>query len=281
MYTCNCGKNFKTQNGLNRHSGFCNLYIKKTQPSKYKLNNNLYKCECEKEFENPQSLNAHFNYCLIHRNGKIPIHTTGSWGRGNNKIWNKGLNKENNISLFNTSNILKENYSGKNAIWYGKHHSEETSDKLSLARIKYLENTPHIKWYIVNNGEREIKVQGKWELNVANWLNKNNIKWDRITIKYKNRRYTPDFYLIDRNEYIEVKGWLKDRDLYKMFLVLQENSNIKIRLLQKNLYKKIDKIKIEDIPIFNEIYSLDNIDFNKFKNVFNCSLSPTRQRHQF
>jgi hypothetical protein len=273
MYKCECGRQFEKQNSLNTHARFCKSYIRKNKISKYRENENLYKCECGRIFNNSQGLNGHFCYCLIHRNGKPPMEIKVNWGNsGNqNKPWCKGLNKENNLSLLNASNSLKENYSGKDAIWYGKHHSDETKRILSEKRMKFLQDNPNsnIKWFSISNGEKEIKVQGKWELNIANWLNEINEKWDRITIKYKNRRYTPDFYLIDRDEYIEVKGWLKDRDLYKMFLVLQENPDIKIRLLQKKLYKKIDKIKIEDIPIFNEIYSLDNVDFNKFKNVFN------------
>ncbi|MFW6226160.1 MAG: hypothetical protein ACOC3V_04325, partial [bacterium] len=94
--------------------------------------------------------------------------------------------------------------------------------------------------------------------------NENNIRWERKVIKYGNRRYTPDFYLIDRNEFLEVKGWLKDRDLRKMFLVLDNNPFIKIRILEKVLYKNISNISIDEIPLFNEKYSFANIDFQKF-----------------
>lgn len=73
------------------------------------------------------------------------------------------------------------------------------------------------------NGE---KFHGKWEVEVAKWLDRNNIKWDRKSIKpfsyfWKNgwHLYYPDFYLIDYDKYIEVKGYETERDRCKWAVV--------------------------------------------------------------
>ena len=63
-----------------------------------------------------------------------------------------------------------------------------------------------------------IDLDGSWELNYAKWLDANNIKWERpsirFTYKFKDKvhYYTPDFYLIETNEYVEVKGYKTAKD---------------------------------------------------------------------
>lgn len=63
-----------------------------------------------------------------------------------------------------------------------------------------------------------IDLHGSWELKYAQYLDANNIKWirnkDSFTYFYneKERRYTPDFYLIDSDEYVEVKGYKTEKD---------------------------------------------------------------------
>jgi len=254
MYKCNCGKQFEKQRSLNSHARFCNLYVKKKSISSYKLEENLYQCECGKQFHNSQGLNGHLSFCLIHRNG-IKYEKRGkgnaSYFEGK-RGWSKGLTKDTDKRVEKNREIYVNNIkNGKTKpSFLGKHHSEETKNKLSLAQIKYLENTPHVKWYIVNNGKRDIKVQGKWEKNVAEWLNEKHIKWDRITLKYsKTHRYTPDFYLVDLNEYLEVKGWLREIDKIKMRSVIFEHK-IKIKIIYQKEYRHLKDIDISSLKYF-------------------------------
>lgn len=149
---------------------------------------------------------------------------------------------------------------------YNSKHTQETKDKISKSRIEYLEshNNYGLTWFEVSNGNKIIKVQGTWELKVAEWLNECGIKWDRLSIKYrKNRRYTPDFYLPDYNIYIEVKGWMKDRDVYKMYSVLDEN-DIDIRLIESKEIKMLNELNIKSLPKFVNEYKKDDINFDKF-----------------
>lgn len=67
----------------------------------------------------------------------------------------------------------------------------------------------------------EVLVDGNWELEVAKFLDENNIKWNRNKIRFeyddngKIRHYTPDFYLTDNNSYLEVKGYETELDRIK------------------------------------------------------------------
>lgn len=64
-------------------------------------------------------------------------------------------------------------------------------------------------------------LHGKWELAYAKWLDKQNIKWIRNKKQFnyifenKQHKYTPDFYLPQANEYIEIKGYETDKDKAK------------------------------------------------------------------
>lgn len=82
-------------------------------------------------------------------------------------------------------------------------------------------------------------------------MNENNINWDRVTLIYEGiHRYTPDFYLINYDEYLEVKGWLRDRDKEKMKKVIKE-CNVKIKILY-NVSKKIKNLDLSSLTYFNE-----------------------------
>ena len=66
-----------------------------------------------------------------------------------------------------------------------------------------------------------VKFHGSWEVEYAKWLNKNSIKWRRpietFTYQFegKSRRYTPDFYLLDEQIYVEIKGYETEKDRAK------------------------------------------------------------------
>jgi len=245
MFTCECGKSYEKQSSLNSHARFCSEYIKVKQPSIYKVEDNTYKCECGKIFDNYQGLNGHFAYCQIHRNGKAPTKKGGGWAG-----WCKGLTKETSDSLKRASEKLKIKPKRP-----GTPHTIESRKNLSEKRTLFLENNKDagVKWYEVSNGTSLIKVQGTWERDVAEWLNQQGVNWNRERIKYDEcRTYTPDFKIEEFDFYIEVKGWLKDRDVIKMKKVIDQTS-IKIKLLDKSSYNKVLKdstFTIFDLPDF-------------------------------
>jgi len=131
---------------------------------------------------------------------------------------------------------------GKNQYSYGKHMSDETKKKISekskqqkwsperreahSSRMKevvalypesYTSSNRGRTKQIVHDG---IKFQGKWELCFYLYCKDNNIEIVRCNewFEYEwngTRKYFPDFYLPQKDLYIEVKGYETDRDRAK------------------------------------------------------------------
>jgi hypothetical protein len=166
-----------------------------------------------------------------------------------------------------SAKTFKEKVERGEAKYVGHKLTDIQKKHLSDVRTKYLEENPNhgVKWYTVNG----IKVQGTWEKKFAEFLTNKNVKWERIKIKYlKTHTYTPDFYCPDQNVYFEIKGFRRERDLYKMFLVLKEHPDLKIKMIEKSEINNLDKIDIFNLPDFNEKYKFEDIDVTKFKNIW-------------
>ena len=64
----------------------------------------------------------------------------------------------------------------------------------------------------------EVYLDGTWELKVAEYFDNEKISWVRNTRRFKyvynnkTRNYTPDFYIITDNKYVEVKGYKTNLD---------------------------------------------------------------------
>ena len=98
---------------------------------------------------------------------------------------------------------------------------------------------------IIYNG---IKLKGNWEVIVAKWLDKNEIKWEHETKSFDYewngiRKYYPDFYLPDFDLFIEVKGYQTERDLHKWESV----KNLVVFKLDEIKKIKNNNLKIVDI----------------------------------
>ena len=68
-----------------------------------------------------------------------------------------------------------------------------------------------------------VKLKGKWELWFAEWLDRNSIKWTNKIKGFEyqwegSRTYFPDFYLLDYDRYVEIKGYerLRDKEKWKV-----------------------------------------------------------------
>lgn len=158
-----------------------------------------------------------------HKDGKIPGWTELNNRGLSNRGWSKGLTKEVDARVGRPGLIGKRFGASLTG------HTQETKDRMSQHRVCVLENSPHVKWMALSNG---IKVQGTWEFNVGEKLLSDNILVSRTRLQFdQHRRYTPDF-CIGENTYVEVKGWLSDRDIKKYKKVLIEHPNIKIILIR-------------------------------------------------
>ncbi len=156
--------------------------------------------------------------------------------------WNKGKTKE-------TSDIVKQIAEKNKTSMLGKSHhlSKETKEKLSEIRSLAIDSNcsggfSDVKWYKISNiNNQEFTVRGTWELTIAELLNKHGILWIRNkTLKYKlngiRKTYNPDFYLVNSNEYIEVKGYYSDKDKQKMRLVIDQNNGVRIYMIGQDIF---------------------------------------------
>ncbi len=86
-----------------------------------------------------------------------------------------------------------------------------------------------------------IYFHSRWEANYARVLNYLNVRWEYEpkTFDLETQNYTPDFYLPDSNEYVEVKNFLwkyskvRDEKFRKLY------PKIKLQLLLKEDYLKL------------------------------------------
>lgn len=146
--------------------------------------------------------------------------------------------------------------------WLGKKHSEKTKNKISnwskgrkmdenfkMNRSEEMKLRYQNGWESTAGRTKKIKykseiagdvfLDGNWELNTAIYFDKNNINWIRnkkrfsyIDSKGKYRTYCPDFFIIDENLYIEVKGYTTELDKLKW-----KQFPLKLEIWDKNVLK--------------------------------------------
>jgi len=108
-----------------------------------------------------------------------------------------------------------------------------------------------VEFYKVFNPylQKEISVQGTYELKYAQYLNKNSLRWNRgkdISLYYQlnetdiTKTYYPDFYLIDTNEYVEIKGYFSSENIIKMDAVKKQHPEKQIKILFFEDLKKLN-----------------------------------------
>jgi len=144
--------------------------------------------------------------------------------------------------------------------------SEKTKDLLSKKRIEYLSKNKNVKWYDVKNiNNQNIKIQGKWELDFANRCNELKILFLRHVIKFNNvHYYTPDFYIPKYNIYIEIKGFLYEKDKYKMLKVIEEHKIILKMIMNHSFIEIFKEDELLLLKNVDEMYKLNEINYDSF-----------------
>lgn len=70
-------------------------------------------------------------------------------------------------------------------------------------------------------------------------------KFEKLKLNYvkpqKVHTYTPDFYLIKNNIYIETKGYFTSQDRQKMRLIKEQHPDLDIRIIFSNSKTRISK----------------------------------------
>lgn len=200
----------------------------------------MIKCNfCEKECKSNNSKAQHELYCKSNPNGKIKKSSMGMLGKQGSNQFIKGTARP--MSKEGRDAIRKMN---KERIW-----TIESRKKHSDSMKRAVENNPEA-YSSSNRGRvkqiiyKGIKFQGNWELAFYQWCETNNILCTRNTKGFKyewngNRTYFPDFHLIEKDVYIEVKGYKTERDsakweqFPKQLIVVQKQD---IMSIKKNTY---------------------------------------------
>ena len=235
------------------------IHVKKECKNSHYLNQHKKACKGKKEIficskcnlEIKSSREKHINSC----NGLVPRRRRKNI---QNKIkyegWSKGLTKDTDDRINKISKSLKEKYKNCET----PKHTNETKKLLSkLMYERYKNGWESIagrckKYDYISIIAGNIKVDGRWEYVVAEYLDSLNINWKRNTIRFeyfneiKNKisTYCPDFYLIDLDVYIEVKGYKTDLDeckwkQFKYKLEIWDKSKMK----ELNLLSRVNEIK--------------------------------------
>jgi len=173
---------------------------------------------CDKECKNDNSLRNHQRLCKLNPDRQTtPFCDLAKQKEIADKRKSSGRVNQWSNPGYQLSEHTREKMSRSSI---GRQHSKDTKEKISNAVNEKIKNndwhTSLAKDHHYNyNG---VDLHGKWELSYAQWLDANNISWSRCkeSFKYfyegKERRYTPDFYLHDTDEYIEIKGYKTDKD---------------------------------------------------------------------
>lgn len=183
-----CEKCFSTKVGLMGHSRIHSQKEKKQKeikltPRKLRSMMVLRDCKfCGKEFGS-RSIGAHTVMCKLNPKREETIRKTSKLRTG------RELTECHKIKL---SKAINEKIT--NGTWHMSFSKSRTHEY------------------------KGINFQGSWEVKYAMYLDKNGIEWRRpketfpYSFEGKERKYTPDFFLIDSKEYIEIKGYKTPKD---------------------------------------------------------------------
>jgi hypothetical protein len=178
----------------------------------------------------------------------------------------------------------------------GKHHTEETRNKMSKSHKEVWENFPDEKKQFVienmihareenyKNYPLSIRLYSKgnvgyrddlqhyfrsnWESNIARYLNYIGLNWQYEPKRFffenvseKPNSYLPDFYLPTLDTWIEVKGWMDEKSKLKLELFKQQYPDefSKFILIDQQSYMSIQK----EFGYLIENWEFKNKDKNK------------------
>jgi len=187
---------------------------------------------CDKICKNDNSLRNHERLCKLNPDRQILKSNFIEYNKKKQELGMSGTNqfikakKEGRVVV-----VSEETRKKLGKINKGKQLTESHKNKLKIAMRKAVLENPNS--YSANNvsGRTPIieyngfRLKGSWELLVAKWLDENNIKWTNIIEGFdyewegSKHIYYPDFYLLEYDKYIEVKGFERERDRCKWEVV--------------------------------------------------------------
>lgn len=130
--------------------------------------------------------------------------------------WNKGLT---NVYSKDTLEKMSKSSKGKPKSNLAKQHMKENHYDCSgsnnpmfgiKGHLKNVINSRGIRSYYQSPYQGRIYLRSSYELAYAQYLDKNNKDWlyESIIFNLGDTTYTPDFFLIKDNKFIEIKGYM-------------------------------------------------------------------------
>ena len=197
-YICRyCGKECKNDNSLRQHEIRCKENPNKIDTSYMKYawinyNNKVKSGDCIKKHTNQFTKAKELGYTIT-----ISDETRKKIAKGGlSQVWDEERRHKHSIAMRRAVAENPDSYSSSNV----------------NGRVR------HVKY-------KDIMLDSKWEVIVAKFLDEHNIKWLRPSNSFEYfwnnsyHSYYPDFYLEDYDTYIEVKGYIRDRDYCKWKVV--------------------------------------------------------------
>jgi len=120
-------------------------------------------------------------------------------------------------------------------------YSKALSNNAKASGLGGNKNTRAYGWYESPSAGR-VWLESSYEYRVAKELDDNNVVWTRpkylhYSIGGKNKKYFPDFYLVEYNVYLDPKNdYLIVQDTPKIIQVIKEN-NVQVLILDKSQLK--------------------------------------------
>lgn len=221
---CEKCKRFFNTSQIKRHENVCDGSFKtiiKTEFTGF--------CKfCGKTCKNHNSQRNHERLCKSNPNRDI---TESGFSQYNLDIKNgKKKRPENQYTKANRLGLPKPEISKEERQRRSdnnKKRSPEFRKKVAeVASKTILDKAAKGDWHVslaknMHHNYNGIDLHGKWELAFAMYLDREGILWERnkfrfpYTFKDKTRTYTPDFYIVGTNTFIEIKGYERDIDQIK------------------------------------------------------------------
>lgn len=177
---------------------------------------------CSKECKNNNSLINHERLCKYNPNRQKTIFSDINWQK--NKTTNRGTNQYIKAKLEGKPKPQMTDKGRLKLSIRNKNRSKEFNKSVGIKISKTIqEKISKGTWHIslarnMHYNYNGIDLHGKWELEFAKYLDNNKIEWRRPSESFeyiyegKKRKYTPDFYLINEDLYIEIKGYKTSKD---------------------------------------------------------------------
>lgn len=243
---CEICKREISSNNIKKH-----LKSHETHPENH-LNNAQHVCHdgltciyCNKLCKNKNSLAQHECRCKNNPN-RYQVHSNFiGYKAVGRTAWNKGLTKYTDERVKRNGEAIHRGYeNGSIKKLIGENNSSKRIDVRQKISSTCLKKASVGEWHTslakdLHFNYNGIDLHGSWELAYAKYLDANNIQWVRCKdhFKYifeeKVHYYTPDFYLIESDEYVEIKGFKTKKDIAK-WSQFPSSKTLKV-LLEKDL----------------------------------------------